>query len=109
MFFDEQPVFFFLLWRAHSYQAPATRQFFAFQPELEPAFAVSCERIAIGNPDSFIPDQHAAGTVLIRRAFTFEGSIGERMVFDVHSEPLVAWIETRSFWNGPAFQRPVEL
>jgi hypothetical protein len=107
---DQQPAPFAIVFAAvAAHQHPATAELFAMQPELEFAAAIVGFGIALRLPMATIPQQHGAGTVLLRRYHAFELAILERMILDMHRETLVVGIEARAFRNRPAQQNAVEL
>ena len=108
-FLEEQPASLAVLAAAASHQVPDAAQLLARQLELEMALRVGGVRVAERRPGSAVPDQHRAGTVLLRRDHTFELPVFERVVLDVHCEALVVGVEARALGHRPAQQHAVEL
>src|SRR6185436_7620242 len=70
-------------------QVPATLELFAVELELEMPLLISGHRIADRMPAAAIPYHHRARSVLARRNDAFKPAVFERMIFDVHRQPLV--------------------
>src|SRR5262249_9731593 len=60
-------------------------------------------------PRPTIPHHHRAAAVLSFRDDSLEAAIRDRVVFDVHRQPLDRRIETRPLRHGPALKYAVEL
>src|SRR5881296_1204790 len=73
------------------------------------ALAVTTPRIAVGAPRSAVPQRDRPRAVLFFRNHTLEAAVIERVVLDVHGQPLVRRIEARALRHRPAFERPIEL
>src|SRR5205085_11164665 len=56
-----------------------------------------------------VPDLDAAGSVLAFRDLAFERRVLERVVLDMHGQPLVARLERDAFRHRPARKRSVAL
>ena len=95
--------------RAHADEMPAALELRAFQREIEPALLQPAHRVALGLPAAAVPDDHLAAAVLALRDLALEVGIVERMVLDVHGEPLVAGHQARAAGDGPARQRVADL
>jgi hypothetical protein len=107
---DQQPALVTAVLAAVAFdERPAAVQFFAMQHELELALPIARRRITLGFPVTAIPQQHGAGPVLLGRNHTLEVAVLERVIFDVHREPLVRGIQTRTLRDRPAQQNAVEL
>src|SRR5579872_93427 len=50
---------------------------------------------------TLVPNDDFTGAVMTLRNDSFKRAVIERMILDVHCEPLVAGIERRSFGHGP--------
>src|SRR5207247_10873633 len=75
----------------------------------EMALAVTPPRIAVGAPCSAVPQRDWSRAVLFFRDHTLEAAVIERVVLDVHGQPLVGRIEAGSLRHRPALERPIEL
>ena len=95
--------------RAHADEMPAALELRALQREIEAALLQSAHRIALGLPAAAVPDDHLAAAVLALRDLPLEVGIVERMVLDVHREPLVAGHQARAAGDRPARQRVADL
>ena len=90
-------------------QRPAALELFTVELELEVALLISGDRIADRMPGASIPYHHRARSVLTRRNDAFEAAVFERMVLDVHRQPLVVRVEAWSLGHRPAQQDAVQL
>ncbi len=90
-------------------QVPASLELFAVELELEMAPFVPVLRIADRLPRAAIPDDDGARAVLMRRNDALEGAVLQRMVFDVHREPLLVRVEAWALGDRPAQQHAIEL
>ncbi len=108
-FLEEQPTLAAVFAAAAAHEVPASVQLLAVELELETAFLERFLRIALGNPRAAVPEHHGARAVLLRRNHAFEIAVLDRVIFDVHREPLVVGIEARSFRHRPTEQHAVEL
>src|SRR6185312_1193725 len=90
-------------------QRPDSLELFAVELELEVALLICGHRIPDRMPGAAIPHHHGARSVLARRNDAFEAAVFERMVFDVHRQPLVVRVEARTFGHRPAQQHTVQL
>ena len=107
---DQQPVLPLLAaLRAHADEVPAALELRALQREVEPALLQPAHRVALGLPAAAVPDDHLAAAVLALRDLALEVGIVERMVLDVHRQPLVAGHQARAAGDGPARQRVADL
>ena len=88
---------------------PAALELRALQREIEAALLQSAHRVALGLPAAAVPDDHLAAAVLALRDLALEVGVVERMVLDVHREPLVAGHQARPAGDGPARQRVADL
>src|SRR4030095_16211628 len=108
LFLDEEPClvarFAAVSAAARSHQHEAALELLAVERELELAFPVARDRIALGIPRAAIPYHHGTAAVFAFRYDAFESTVLDRMILDVHRETLVGGIETRTFRNGPAQQ-----
>ena len=90
-------------------QRPAALELFAVELELQMPFLIAGDRIAVRMPGAAIPHHDGARPVLARRNDAFEAAVFERMIFDVHRQPLVVRVEARSLGHRPAQQHAVQL
>ena len=74
---------------AAAHQHPAAVELLAVELELEVALRVALRRIVLRHPGAAVPQHHRARAVLLRRDHAFEVAVFERMVLDMHREPLV--------------------
>lgn len=63
----------------------------------------------MGIPDTAVPHNDVASTVLPFRYRAFRGCVVERGVFDMHGQAFGFWIERRPLGYRPAFDGTVEL
>ena len=96
----------------HAHEHPAALQLLAGEHELELALA----QLRLGRrsapsrqPVAAIPQLHGAAAVLALWNRAFEVAVVERMVLDLHREPLVVRIERRPARDGPRLEDAVEL
>ena len=94
---------------AHPHQMPAPFQLVAVQRKVEFALGVAPVRIAVGDPAPAIPDHHRAAAVLALRDRAFESVVLDRMIFDVHGEPLFAGHQARTARHRPALHHAIEF
>src|SRR3954447_20964597 len=66
-------------------------------------------RITLGLPPATVPDQHGAAAIFAFRDGAFELVVFDRMVFDLHREPLLARHQTRAPRRRPALHHAVEF
>ena len=84
-------------------------QLLAVQYELELALPIAGFGIADRFPMPAVPQEHGAGAVLLGRNDALEVTVFERVILDVHREPLVRRVEARSLRDGPTQQDAVQL
>ena len=73
------------------------------------AFLEALVRIALGVPLAAIPDHHRAAAILALRDGTLEVVVFDRMILDLHRQPLLAGDQAWSASDGPALHYAVEL
>jgi hypothetical protein len=81
----------------------------ALQLEFEGAARVGCFGISLRHPGAAVPNQHGAGAVGPIGDHALEVDVLERMVLDLHREPLLAWIEAWTLRHGPALEHATHL
>src|SRR5439155_27154900 len=60
-------------------------------------------------PGADVPDHHSARTVISFRNNALKIKIRDRMILNLHSEPLVGWIERRPLGHSPGFEHAFHL
>ena len=95
--------------RAHAHQMPAAVQLLAVEHEIQMAFGIAFVRVALRYPAPAIPDHDGATAIFALRDGALEGIVFDRMIFDVHGQPLVTGIEARAAGYRPALHDAVEL
>ena len=105
---DEQP-FVALLAALQLDQHETAAQFFPVQIELDLALGQLLQRIgvAFGAERSAVPDHHGSRAIAAFGNLAFEAAILQRVIFDLHRQPLVGVTLRRSLRHGPGLQRPV--
>jgi hypothetical protein len=103
---DEEPLLLALL---DLYERPAAVQLEPFQIEQKLAFRETFARIADGGPPAAVPHDDTARSVVAGRNDALEVAVLQRMILDVHGEPLVGRVERRSLGHGPGHEHAVEL
>ena len=89
---DQQPVGALLaLPIAHPREDPPAMELLALQCEVKLALSIGLLRI-LAIPEAAIPYHHRAATVLALRNRALEVTVVQRMVFDLHREPLVVGV-----------------
>ena len=107
---DQQPVLALLAAPGgHADEMPAARELCALEPEIETALLQSAHRVAVGFPAAAVPDDDLAAAVLALRDPSLEVGVVERMVLDMHREPLVARHEARTPGDRPTRERVADL
>ena len=84
----------------HAHQHPLALEFLTHQREFEVTLGETFRRV-FGVPVAAVPDLHRAAAVLALGDGALEVAVVERMILDLHREPLLARIE-----GGPARHRP---
>ena len=109
---DHQP-FVALVAFLQLHQHKTAAQFFSVQVKLDLSFLELLQRVEItsrhvlDNKRSAVPHHHRPRAVISFRNFPLEIAVGERMIFRLHRETLVAVALRRPFRHCPRFQRPV--
>jgi hypothetical protein len=80
----------------------------ALQGEIQLAFAIGLWRV-LAIPEATIPNHHRAAAVLALRNRALEVAVIQRMVLDLHREPLVVGVERRTFRHSPRLEDPIKL
>src|SRR4030095_7480798 len=109
---DQEPVLLraaLLVARPHADERPAAAQAAAVQGELERALPAARARVAVRPPPAAGPEHDAPGPVVPFRDHALEPAVLDRMILDVHRQPLLAWHRLRLLGNGPALEHPVPL
>src|SRR6185503_13561593 len=104
LFLDQQPVGPAVVACAHPCENPTAVKLPALQAELELAAAQPGMRVADRLPLAAIPEQDGSGAVLALGNGPFEGAVFDRVVFDLHGEPLLARVQAGAFGHGPTQQ-----
>ena len=94
---------------AGPHQHPRSLQLVSVQRELEIAFLQ--RGIDVGDfrrPRAAVPEHHDAGAVALRND-AFELAVVQRMILDVHRQPLRLRVERRPFRHRPRQQHAVVL
>src|SRR3954464_14148962 len=73
------------------------------------AFLEAGMRIAVRLPLAAVPDQHGAAAIFAFRDGAFELVVFDRMVFDLHREPLLARYQAWPARHRPALHHTVEF
>ena len=113
-FLDQEPLFLVAV-AAHValHEREAAVQLFAVEPEFQLALRVRFgrffDRARLRLPRTAIPHDHAARAVIALGNHAFERAVVERMVLDVHGQPLHRRIEARTFRHGPRLERAIEF
>src|SRR5262245_38484123 len=94
---------------SHSNEMKCSRELLAVELELEVTFAETTERISQRCPRAAVPDEHGAAAVLALRDDSLEPAVFDGMVLDLHGEPFLGGVETRSLRDGPALQDSIHL
>src|SRR5216684_601008 len=55
-----------------------------------------------------VPYHHRSRAVIAFRNFPLEVGVVQRMIFNVHRQPLVGGALGRALWPGPGLQRPID-
>ena len=104
---DQQPLLFAAR-RATADEREVPGQLLTDQIEAQVAGGDGCQRIGVrvvGQlPRSPVPDDDVAAAVLAARDDSLEVEVLERMVLDVHRQPLCIGVERRALRDGPAEQ-----
>ena len=79
------------------------------QAKLQAPLPVARSRVADRLPSAPVPEHDRAAAVLPLGDDTFEASVLDRVVLDVHREPLGRRVHTGTLGNGPTLERAVEL
>ena len=83
------------------------RELLAVELELQLALLEREARLDHGRPRPAVPEHDRPRPVLALRDDPLEGAVLDRVVLDVHREPLVARVEGRALRHGPAQQDAV--
>src|SRR5437763_14474770 len=95
---------------AHPHERPTPVQLLPVQLEFERAFAVGLLGIRpFRRPVAAVPQQYGAAAILALWDHALEPAVIERMVFDMHRQPLLAGIEARAFRDRPAQPHALEF
>ena len=108
-FLEQQPGFLLLIALGDPDQLPRPGQLLAVQSKRQLAGGQPGTRVADRLPVPAVPDDHAAGAVLLRRDRALERSVRQRMVFHLNGHALVGRIATRALRHRPGQQYAVEL
>src|SRR5438067_179213 len=96
-----------------AHERPAAVELFAVERELELALLVVARGVLdaarLRRPRPAIPHDDAARAVIALGDIAFERAVIDRMILDMHREPLHRWIEARALGHGPRFERAVEF
>ena len=103
---DEQPIALALL---DLHERPFAVELVAAELEQEFALLESLSPILERDPLAAIPHDDSAGAVVPGRDLPLEVAVFDRMVFDVHGEPLVVHVVRRTLRNGPGPQHAAHL
>ena len=112
-FLDEQPRLAVLaIPRARAHDRETTLELLAVKAKLE--LAVRDGPAGVGGfgvrlPRTPVPDDHVARPVLAPRNDALEIQVLDRVVFDLHGQPPLPWVERRAFGHGPADEDAVDL
>src|SRR4029453_10483731 len=91
LFLDEEPRlvarFAAVSAAARSHQHEAALELLAVERELELAFPVARDRIALGIPRAPLPSHHGSAAVFALGYDAFKPTVLDRMIFDMHREP----------------------
>src|SRR5690349_4618420 len=90
-------------------QIPGAVQLLAVKLEFQMAFGVALVGIALRRPGAAVPEHHRARAVLLGRDHALEFAVFERMILDMHRQPLVVRVEARPLGYRPAKQDAVQL
>ncbi len=88
---------------------PPAGELLAVEVELQVSLLEGKARLDHGGPRSAVPEHDRPRPVFALRDDPFEGAVVDRVVLDVHGEPLVARVEGRTLRHGPAQEDTVEL
>jgi len=110
-FLEEEPMTFVWISAAppSAHEHPAAMEFFSAQLELQAAVAVTFPWIADGFPRSSIPQQDRSAAIFAGRNNALKAAVLQRMVLNVHRQPLRGGVKRRPFGDGPAFQNAIEF
>ena len=107
---DQQPAcLLFVRPSAHADQMPGPVELLALELEGETALLEPLVRIAFRIPATAVPDHHRAAAILALRDGAFERVVLDRMVLDLHGQPLLAGHQARTLGDRPALHHAVEL
>lgn len=90
-------------------QVPTPGEFLAIQGEAEMALFQALARIVQRRPGASVPDDDIAGAVVPLGDAAFEIGIVQRMVLNLHREPLHRRVEARPLGHRPALQGAIQL
>src|SRR5512144_1621119 len=93
----------------HAHQVPAAAEFFAVERERQVTLGESLMRIALWLPAPAIPDHYRAAAILAFGDRALEFVIGDRVILDLHRQPLVAGHQAGATRDRPAFHDAIEL
>ena len=103
---DEQP---FLLALLDLHQGPRAAQLVALELEQELALLEPLDRIADRDPLPPVPHDDGAGAVVALRDEPLEIAVLDRMILDVHREPLLRGVVRRSLGHRPGAEHALHL
>jgi hypothetical protein len=103
---DEEPRVLGLL-RLH--QRPAAAQLIAVEVEQELSLEETLYRVLQRRPCALVPQDHRPGPVLAGRDHPLEVAVLERVILDLHGEPLVGRVGGGALGHGPRDQRAAHL
>src|SRR5439155_6867613 len=97
--------------RVEAKEDPLALHPLAFEREVEVPFLDRLVLILtrIGNPPARVPQHYGAAAIFARGNGSLEAAIIERVILNVHREPLFIGIETRPFGHRPALEDAVEF
>jgi len=90
-------------------QHPASLKLAAVQMKLQMTVAIVLPRVTVWLPGALVPEEHRAPAIFALRDDSLEASVFDRMVLDMHGQPLGRRVQTRPLGYCPALENPVEL
>ena len=114
-FLDQQPVVAWVAAAAFVAVAKADQRPAALHPlAVEADFQIAALEVTLGigglrRPSPLVPKLYRAAAILALRNGAFEGAVVDRVVLDLHSEPLGRRIERRHLGHGPGFVHTVQF
>jgi hypothetical protein len=107
---DQQPIIaFFARPPMHPHQMPFSMKLLALEAKIEMSFRQPLVRISERLPGPAIPNHHCAAAVLSLWNRAFEFVVFDRMIFDLHRQPLFARHQAWPARNRPALHHAIEL